>query len=173
MKNLLKIQALLITTLFFFIGSIDAQTYTPDVSKGKTAIWDYGGGGFGGEFKSFNKTNFQANVVSYGNSWYGTHQNTSRRGITPSGGPGMVWEPGQVVMHPGQHQTQNTKIKFTAPSDGTYEISAKWTNLQACSKKHGHGFIPTLLTQEENSIMVLQEGIIISLHKAHRVKTNQ
>ena len=133
MKNLLKVQILLVAALCFVIGSLDAQTYKPDVSKGKTAIWDYGKGGFGGEFTSFKKTNFKANVVSYSESWYGIHQNTSRKGVSPA--HGMVWEPGQVVMHPGNHQTQNTKIKFTAPSDGTYEISAKWTNLQACSKK--------------------------------------
>lgn len=133
MKNLLKIQVLLIATLFFFIGSIDAQTYTPDVSKGKTAIWDYGYGTFGGDFTAFKKTNFKANIVSYSTTWHGIHQNTSGRGISPA--HGMVWEPGQVVMHSGNSGAHLAKIKFTAPSDGTYEISAKWTNLQACARK--------------------------------------
>jgi hypothetical protein len=64
--------------------------------------------------------------------WWSVSQNTSNTAYKDNHDinyPSL--SEGAMVFHPGPARGESSKARFTAPSDGTYTISAKWTLVDA------------------------------------------
>lgn len=90
--------------------------------------WSYGYGITGGTFTAFPNRVFQRNIVGWGRTdvdgWrqpVAKHYGTVN--VTMSGG--LVYKLGNLVMHLGNTASHLTIIRFTAPEDGNYTVSAK------------------------------------------------
>jgi hypothetical protein len=97
--------------------------------------WSYGSGVVGGEFvaypsfKTINKAQWWIGTEG----WHSVYKNTNATPVDLS--TGLKVEPGSLVLHPGNGKDHLSILRFTAPKDGSYTISAKWTNIDQQAKK--------------------------------------
>lgn len=129
-----------IASICLFCGTLFAQNYdaTQDFSIDRPAdsgIFTYGYGNSSAEFVPYtNKSNNRGVIAWIGtDGWHGIHKNISSAPVNMS--QGLVFQPGKLVMHPGDKGQQLSIIRFTAPEDGIYKVDVKWTSIDQQAKK--------------------------------------
>ncbi len=99
-----------------------------------SGVWSYGKGTVGGQFEAY--PNFKTDKVDWwmgSEPWHSVYKNNSSVAVQLSGG--LLVQPGILVQHPGDKSDHLTIVRFTAPQDGTYGVSAKWTTIDEQAKK--------------------------------------
>lgn len=115
------------------------QVFNPgrDYVMGKNAngVWEYGFGTLGGDWNRLEKNSARGTGEFWnGNeSWKGVYYNPGATDMVMSGG--FVVKQGMFVMHPGNNADQLSKVRFTAPADGSYSVDVTWTSIDDAAKK--------------------------------------
>lgn len=101
-------------------------------------VWTYGYGSYGGDF-TVSPTYTASGAFAYRgggvspNSWRGLHKNLTAQPKPREGG--LVFPPHALVMHPGNSASPLTKIRFTAPAAGCYDVDISWTAIDLQAKR--------------------------------------
>lgn len=101
-------------------------------------VWSYGYGSVGGDFVAspdhwVSGAFAQRGGGTTSDGWRGLHKN-----LTDQAQPrhtGLVFAPHALVMHPGNSTNHLTKIRFTAPTAGCYDVDVTWTSIDQQAKK--------------------------------------
>lgn len=112
------------------------KSFAPDVTSANPhGVWDFGYGIVGGDFNRFTRKVEKGTVLSWQgkNSWQGVYQNKGNANVNMS--QGLVFKPGELVMHPANTPDHLAKIRFISPADGKYKIDVKWTAIDHQAKK--------------------------------------
>jgi hypothetical protein len=101
-------------------------------------VWSYGYGWNGGDFTA-SPTYSVGGAFAYRgggaspNGWRGLHKNLTAQPQQRE--VGLVFPPDALVMHPGNSVSPLTKIRFTAPTTGCYDVDVTWTTLDLQAKR--------------------------------------
>jgi hypothetical protein len=97
--------------------------------------WDIGYGTVGGDFTKMTKfqTRGTGGFWNGNESWKGVYFNPGAADMVM--GEGFVVKTGMLVMHPGNGADHLSKLRFTAPADGSYSVDVTWTAIDNGAKK--------------------------------------
>jgi hypothetical protein len=113
------------------------KAISPKVSgSNPNGNWEFGYGTVGGDFNRCTVNNVSHGTVNQSkknNDWQGVYYNEGAKDVPMSAG--LVFKPGQLVMHPGNGNDHLVKIKFIALEDGNYSVKVKWTAIDQQAKE--------------------------------------
>ncbi len=101
-------------------------------------VWSYGYGSVGGDFTASPNYSVSGAFAYRGggpssDSWRGLHKNLTAQAQQRH--TGLEFAPHALVMHPGNSANPLSKIRFTAPTAGCYDVDVTWTNINQQAKK--------------------------------------
>jgi len=148
-----KVSALFLFAFALSLNFLNAQTYNPltdfKANANPTDVWSFGSGTVGGDFTSSTGITKRetASIKTTNEGWKGVYLNPANgNNITLS--TGLVLKPGMVMMHPGNKGDHLSKIRFTAPKDGLYNVSVKWTSIDVQAKKSETWVVTNAITEK-------------------------
>ncbi len=123
------------------VALADSLTYDAAADfneQNPNGVWSYGYGSVGGDFTASPDYGVSGAFAHRGggttsDGWRGLHKN-----LTAQAQPrhtGLVFAPHALVMHPGNSANPLSKIRFTAPTAGCYDVDVTWTNIDQQAKK--------------------------------------
>lgn len=102
-------------------------------NKNPNSPWGYGGGTIGGDFTQYPSVKNDRGLWHHGSEgWKGVYLNNT--GQPQSLSAGLQPAPGTLMLHPGNGTDHLSKIRFTAPSNGSYDVNVTFQTIDQQAK---------------------------------------